>query len=279
MRYLQPVMVADLFPGERAALLDVLTTLSNEQWASPTVCAGWSVHDVALHVLGGDIGIISARRDGYREPVPAGSDLSKWEMLVAYINEHNDAWVQATRRISPRLLCTLLQLTGEAIAEHFAHLDQFALGVPVHWASPDPAPVWLDTAREYTERWLHQQHIRAAVGQPGLTEPRWLAPVLAAFVYALPRALEPIASPEDTTVQLAITGAAGGAWTAIRAGEAWELTEEAAAAPDARVTLDQEIAWRLCTRGLSRAEAAGHIQQEGEMLLADRVLDMVSIIA
>lgn len=279
MRYLQPVMVADLFPGERAALLDVLTTLSNEQWASPTVCADWSVHDVALHVLGGDIGIISSRRDSYREPGPAGLDLSQWDTLVAYLNQLNEAWVQATRRISPRLLCGFLRLTGEAIAEHFAHLDQFALGVPVHWASPDPAPVWLDTVREYTERWLHQQHIRAAVGQPGLTEPRWLAPVLAAFVYALPRALQPIAAPEGTTVQLVITGEAGGAWTAIRAGETWELTDAAAAAPNARVTLNQEIAWRLFTRGLSRAEASAHIQEEGDRQLADRLFDMVSIIA
>ncbi len=40
MRYLQPVLVADLFPGERAALLEMLINLTAEQWASPTVCAG-----------------------------------------------------------------------------------------------------------------------------------------------------------------------------------------------------------------------------------------------
>ena len=56
------------------------------------------------------------------------------------------------------------------------------------WAGPEPAPVWLDLAREYTERWHHQQHIRDAVNKPGLKDPHWMAPVLAAFVWAMPHA-------------------------------------------------------------------------------------------
>ncbi len=280
MRYLRPIIVAELFPGERAALLQLLTTLTDEQWARPTVCPGWSVHDLALHLFGDDIGIISRRRDDYQERrQPTRLDLSHWDTLVAFINRRNEMWVRATRRISPRLLCELLHQTGEAIAQHFAQLDQFAIGNPVNWASPNPAPVWLDTAREYTERWLHQQQIRDAVGQPGLKERRWLAPVLEAFVYALPRALQPVAAPEGAALQLVITGEAGGSWAAIYTAEGWELTDHAVSAPDARVTLDQETAWRLFTRGLSREEALGRVQREGDSQLADRIFEMVSIIA
>jgi hypothetical protein len=53
---------------------------------------------------------------------------------------------------------------------------------------PDRAAL-LELAREYTERWLHQQHIRDAVGAPGQTDPRFLAPVLATFAHAFPVAL------------------------------------------------------------------------------------------
>jgi hypothetical protein len=56
-----PVLVAELFPRARAALLKLLRGLSAEQWASPTVCAGWSVHEVTL---------------------------------VAFINRQNELWVQ-----------------------------------------------------------------------------------------------------------------------------------------------------------------------------------------
>ncbi len=46
----------DLLPEERAALLDLLAGLTDDEWARPTACAGWSVKDVALHILGGDLG-------------------------------------------------------------------------------------------------------------------------------------------------------------------------------------------------------------------------------
>jgi hypothetical protein len=58
----------------------------------------------------------------------------------------------------------------------------------VSWVGPDPVPNWLDVAREYTERWTHQQQARDAVGMPGLREPTFMAPVLATFVHALPQA-------------------------------------------------------------------------------------------
>lgn len=280
MSYLRPVMTAELFPGERSALLQLLRGLSEVQWASPTICTGWSVHDVALHLLGGDIGIISAHRDGYREQVNAsGPDLSRWENLVPFINQRNEMWVQAMRRTSPRLLCEFLQMTGEAIASHFAQLDQFAVGVPVSWAGSGPAPVWLDTAREYTERWLHQQHIRDAVGQPGLCERRWLGPVLEAFVYALPHTLRLNDSPVGTTAQLIITGEAGGSWLVTRTEQGWVFSGEASPFPDAQVTLDQDVAWRLFTRGIAREEAIARVRQEGNTRLTSTMLDMVSIIA
>ena len=64
--------------------------------------------------------------------------------------------MKATARISPKLLIDLLELTGEQFYDFVQTLDQMATGGVVSWAGPGPAPVWLDTAREYTERWVHQ---------------------------------------------------------------------------------------------------------------------------
>ncbi|MEX5302988.1 maleylpyruvate isomerase family mycothiol-dependent enzyme [Kocuria sabuli] len=36
---------------ERAALADLLETLSPQQWEHPTLCPGWAVRDVAAHVI------------------------------------------------------------------------------------------------------------------------------------------------------------------------------------------------------------------------------------
>lgn len=273
-----PVLVAGLFPGEREGLLAVLASLSAGEWETLTACAGWSVHDVALHLLGGDIGIIASRRDGYRRRDTVGLDLSRWDDLVAFIDAQNDAWVQAARRISPRLLTEFLHMTGKAISALFASLDPYVRGVPVNWAGTAPAPVWLDTAREYTERWHHQQHIRDAVGQPGLTERQWLAPVLETFVRALPHTLRAVDAPEGTALRLVVTGEAGGAWRAVRDRGGWMLADDTGAA-DATVTMDQDTAWRRWTDGLSRTEVLARTRIEGDARLASAPLDMISIIA
>jgi len=37
--------------AERAALIDDLKDLDNQQWEEPSLCAGWTVHDVAAHLV------------------------------------------------------------------------------------------------------------------------------------------------------------------------------------------------------------------------------------
>ena len=277
---LPPVLVGALFPEERAALLTLLAGLSDEQWALPTVCTGWSVHDLALHVLGDDVGFISRRRDRYtRRQLPSDQDLGEWDQLVAYINDLNASWVQALRRMSPPLLCQFLQLSGEALAHCIAELDVMVMGDPVSWAGTNPAPVWLDIAREYTERWIHQQQIRDAVGQAGLQDERYLAPVLATFVYALPQALKDTIATEGTALQLVITGEAGNTWAAVYQGGRWCLTADPSLEPSAQVTITAERAWRLFTKGLTPAEARMAITVTGDQLLGQKVLEMVAIIA
>lgn len=37
--------------AERAALIDDLTNLTDDQWAHPSLCRDWTVHDVAAHLI------------------------------------------------------------------------------------------------------------------------------------------------------------------------------------------------------------------------------------
>jgi uncharacterized protein (TIGR03083 family) len=211
---LEPVAVLDLFPEERQHLLDILTGLADEEWSASTACPTWSVKDIALHLLSVDLGKLARCRDGFSDPsfAPPGADLTDWTTLVAALGARNEQWVRATRRLSQRLLCELLQITGSLVHGYFASIDLTAPGETVSWAGPDPAPVWLDVAREYTERWTHQQQIREATGRPGLTERRFFAPVLATFIYALPHTLRSVEAAEGARLRLRILGESGGAW-------------------------------------------------------------------
>jgi len=269
------IRVVHLFPPLLDALLGLLSALSDDDWRRPTACAGWAVKDVVAHMLSGDLGNLSRQRDGW----PSGIAPRDAADLVVQINTHNERWVQAARFVSPRTLRELLALTGSRVCDYFASLDPHAVGDVVSWAGPEPAPVWLDLAREYTERWHHQQHIRDAVGRPGLREPRFFAPVLATFVRALPMTYRDVTAEVGTVVGLTITGPAGGQWALRREPSAWTLGPGTADDRAAEVALDEDTAWRLFTKGVDRERAAGVAKITGDRRLGAKLFDAVAIIA
>ncbi len=270
-----PILVVDLFPELQAGLLELLDSLGQADWLQPVSNSTWTVKELALHLLGDDLGNLSRRRDGYSPP---SRPPESWPDLVALINESNEQWVAATRRLSPPLLVDLLRFAAPQMVDYFRSLDLFALGGPVSWAGPQPAPVWLDLAREYTERWYHQQQIRDAVNRPGFKEPRFFAPVLATFVHALPQAFREVKASEESGVLLTITGDAGGSWCVMRENRIWTLFAGRAPSPRAEVTLDQEVAWRLFTKGLNRSAALGQSVIKGDRKLGERIFDSVAIL-
>lgn len=274
MKPVAPIFVNDLFEPMLNRLLQLLRQLSEQEWSLPTPCEGWTVKDLAQHLLGDEIGELSGGRDkGTTGMLPPGPD------FVSRINAHNQLWVEATRRMSPRLICDLLDITGHEAVQYFKSLDLMAMSGPVSWAGPDPAPVWFDVAREYTERWHHQQHIRQAVQQPGLTEAPFLKPVLDTFVRALPYTFRSVEAPENTVVELSIVGDAGQSWFLLRKEARWSLFTETSISPIATTTIDQETAWKLFTKGIARDAAKSKANMQGDAKLASLIFNTVSIIA
>ena len=279
---LPAINVVDLFPEERASLLSVLDSLSSQEWELPTVCTGWSVKDIALHILGSEVGIISRFRDGFFSPHFAdGLDITNWDGLLTAIKRQNEYWTHATRRVSPELLRQLLRFTGDESKEVYRTMDPLALGGPVDWAGSGPAPLWMHMCREYTERWVHQQHIRDAVGKPGFNDRRSFYPVLDAFARAIPHVLRNTSAVNGAIVRLTVTGEAGGEWMArFESGSGWSLIAQHEDHPAmASVEIDQDLAWRLFTREVSPEEVFTKVQITGDHELAQLVLHMVSIIA
>ena len=277
MKKPEPILVTALFPPTLENLIQLLDELAEGDWQKHTVCSGWSVKYVAQHLLGVEISNISRKRDNYTQGT--SKILTNNQELLEFINELNKNWVHAADRTSPRLLIDLLSYVGKQANEFFASLDPFVLGDPVSWAGPDPAPVWLDLAREYTERWHHQQHIRDAVGRPGLKEPRYFAPIVDAFVRALPYTYKDTPAPKGVSVNLIIEGDSGGEWAIQVDTENWELFVGREREFTSEVVIEQEDAWRLFTKGINQEVVIRRSTIRGNEGLGLKLFDMVSIIA
>lgn len=222
----------------RSELLALLGSLSGGEWVRETACPGWTVHDVASHLLGVEAGNVSVRRDCWKLGPEEGEDPGTW------LSAFNQQWVDAARRISPPVLIELLEVAGRRFGEHVATLDLEAAGGPVEWATGSgPAPVWLDVAREYMERYIHQGQIRDATGRPPLG-PDLTAPVLIAGAHALAVSLSQIARPAGTAVSFTAEGEGGGTWHVTRTPARWELDPAGPSRPaacQASTTVDGAI--------------------------------------
>ncbi len=242
----------------------------------PTPCPGWSTHDLVAHILGGEVGQLSMERDGFNASLVTADN---WDDFVRGLNDLNEQWVTALRRVSPQLLIDLLRSTGDQVNGYLESLDPYTVGPIVSWASPDPVPMWLHIAREYTERWHHQQQIRETVGRPLLTDPGWFAPVLATFVYGLPRAYSEVDAPTGTRIRVTISGPSGGTWTVSRSQAEWVLLYGGTGKAAAEITLDEADAWKLFTKSIARNIVEPRVILEGDRELGLKALDTVSIIA
>ena len=278
LRPLEPVLLVDRLPPLHAELMALLRGLEADDWPKPTACALWSVRDIVAHLLDDDLRRLSFHRDG--QSPPAGPPVTDHATLVSLINRMNADWVAVARRMSPRVLVDLLEVTGPWVVDLFRAHDPLA---PAHWsvgwAGEESSAHWFDVGRDYTERWLHQQQIRDAVGARPLTAREWLHPVLDLFVRALPFTYREVTRDVGTEVRLAIEGPAGGDWTLRREADSWRLYRGAGSRPRATVLLSDDTAWRLFSKGLAPGIARARVRLEGDQSLGAVALGSLAVMA
>jgi uncharacterized protein (TIGR03083 family) len=278
-----PVQTRHLFTVLDHKLSELLHSLKPEDWNRNTRAKLWTVKDVATHLLDGNIRAISMLRDNYFGDPAKG--ITSYQHLVDYLNQLNAAWVKATKRMSPALLIELLELTGKEFTRQMHSLDLFAPAqFSVAWAGEERSLNWFHIAREYTEKWHHQQQIREAVhgdADKELISRELYAPVLETFMLALPHAYRAQSAEAGTLVHVTISGSAGGDWYLFRKHDQWELTRSRS--PDdiaaSAIIINQQIAWKLFTRGMSHDEALISVAIKGNKELSKALLSMVCVMA
>jgi uncharacterized protein (TIGR03083 family) len=272
-----PILTAHLFPKLDAKLLKLLRSLTPEDWEKQTVSPKWRVKDVVAHLLDTPLRGVSIGRDGY---LPEAPRISSSAELAAYINRLNQEGVNVYRRLSPPVLICMMEVASKLLAEYHAARDPHAQApLGVSWAGEDKSANWFDTAREFTERWHHQQQIRLTVDKPGIMTRELYYPVLDCFLRALPFTYRSVSAKPGTYLQIIVSGECGGSWYLYHAADTWQLLKEPFGEKASETTIPQEIAWRIFTKGIDRESALRQVKVAGDRALGLHVLGMVSIVA
>ena len=277
LKPLPPILTAHLFPKLDGMLIELLRSLVPEDWGKQTVSPKWKVKDVAAHLLDTALRGVSIGRDGYIAENPTTNSPAD---LAAFINRLNSEGVNVYYRLSPLVLIRLVEEAAKSLAEYQASRDPFAMApYGVSWAGEEKSPNWFDTAREFTERWHHQQQIRLAVNRPGIMTRELYHPVLDCFLRALPFTYRNVSAKTGTLLQFRVSGECGGIWNLYRAEERWQLVEAPIGKAASETTIPQEIAWRIFTKGIDRDSALAQVKVSGDASLGLHVLGMISIVA
>jgi uncharacterized protein (TIGR03083 family) len=259
-------------------LVALLRSLTADDWLRPTIAGTWRVRDVVAHLVDTRYRRLSFHRDRMSPPPPP-SPIGGEQDFVAFINDLNRQWVDATERLSPRVLTDLFAAASGEVADFVEQLPLEAPALfPVSWAGEQASEGWFDLGREFTELFHHQAQIRIAVGAPPLGDPRYLKAVIEIAARGLPHAYRNVDAPDGATLVIDVQGAAASAWTLKREPGRWTLWSGREPTPTAQVRISDEHAWRLLFNGLPEPQASAALAITGDHALARPLAGARSVI-
>jgi Mycothiol maleylpyruvate isomerase N-terminal domain len=273
-----PIRVSHLFRPLDASLIDLLKSLTIEEWNAQTVARLWKVKDVAAHLLDGNVRTLSIQRDGFFGEQPG--DIQSYQDLVAWLNQLNADWVKSSKRISPKVMILLHEATSHQTCTYYESVDLNTKAIfSVAWAGESESQNWFHIAREYTEKWLHQQQIRDAVNKPAILNQKYYSPFLETVMYALPFTFKNVGAPTDTAIQLDIAHEVVDSWYLVKRESGWELFKQKPLVILTHVYIEGHAAWKLFSKSWRAEDVRPYVKIEGDQRLGEQVLQLVSFMA
>lgn len=277
---LAPIHTAPLFGPLHRQLMALLRGMTPDDWLRPTVAGDWRVRDVAAHLLDVDLRHLSVTRDGH--VLPPDRAVAGYRDVVGWINHVNATGVETSRRFSTRVIMDLLDVTGVWVADMVEALPPDGQAVfPVAWSGEEVSTHWMDTGREYTERWHHQAQLRDALGVPRLLSRRWLEPLLNVSVRVLPRGCATLEAPAGTSIVLDVEPVEPDtdtwSWTVTRETDGWRAWNGAPDMPDARIRFAADDVWRVFYNALDADAVRTRATITGAAALAAPILAARSV--
>jgi hypothetical protein len=270
------IEVRHLFPELYSELIELLQKLSADEWDYSTSSFKWTVKDIVAHLVDTDLRRISFQRD-HLIPPTYGRQIGNDKQLGEYINYLNNTWVEVSKRLSPGVLIDLLNYIKIEMPKLLNSLnmnDEALFGVS--WVGEKKSKSWFDIAREYTEKWYHQQQIREAVGKPLLSDEKWMCPLIDTYVRGLPYLYQKV-FPDITNsiVLLVVDDISNGKWI-LKKNNSWKLFVGDTLDYSSKIVMNTDTAWRMFEKNISKEEAKQRITIIGDFDLGQVMLELIT---
>jgi hypothetical protein len=227
---------------------------------------------------------LSIQRDHYLNS-EFQSHFASNEELVEAIQQLNRSWMLAFQRISPRLLIELLKKYEQEVYELFTRLKNEDEAVfAVSWAGEQVSANWFDIARDYTEKWHHQQQMRLTTNRPMLLSERFIEPVYDTFMMGMPFHLQQSAqlnSSEGDHLLVEITGEARLKYSFVYRQQTWQRSEmPPSKPPTAHVVIPAALGWQFYTNTFRNKSDYFHlIKMNGNQSLCEASMYLVTVLS
>ena len=247
-----------LLASEWSALTDLLSGLDSDAWSAPAL-PGWDVHDVVAHMVGTETMLDGGPSPEIPDPVGAH--------VRNDIGRANEAWIVSLRdRSHAELLADFRAITAKRLA------SLTAMSVDEFWA-PSWTPAGQATYGRWLEIrvfdcWMHEQDIRAAIGQPGREEgpeaEQSLAEVIGALGYVIGKRGR---APDGSSVLISLTPPIKRELRVLTAGRA-KVVDSLDGDPTATIALSSSLFLRLAGGRQDPEAALDRITLSGDVALA-----------
>lgn len=268
------ILVLDIFPELNKELISLIESLSREDWKKETCLENRNVKDLVSHILDTSLRRLAIQRDQYYLKSP---DIKSYDDLVNYIQGLNREWIDATKRLSPEILISLLKRSEVELVDFLNTLNPLGNALfPVSWAGENRSENWFDIARDYTEKWHHQMQIREATGITGrLYDIPFFKPVMDTFIKAIPFAYDRL-DKTNFMITVHIQGSCGGIYTFRKTDNTTTFIDENKDSKN-KVSIRQEEFWKLVTNSKPKSEIK--LECMGDNDITNHFLTVVAVMS
>lgn len=253
------------------ALDQLLSGLTEQQWAQPVPLPGWSVHDVVAHIVGVESMLLGI-------PTPESDlDVTALDHVCNDIGAMNECWVRYLRGEAG---AELLERFRAVTAQRRAALARLSDG---DWDAPTATPVGPDSYGRFMrvrtfDCWMHELDIRDGLGLPAPTAELAGAAsrqALDEMAAAMGRVVGKLGgAPQGSRVAIDLTGPLARTIRVAVDGRARVVDDFGGQAPTATITMDG-VAF---TRVAGGRAVAGTIDLEGDRDVAARIVEKLNYV-